>query len=134
MRTRMRMTERQVGGVTILDLTGTITIDDDAGRLKDKINSLVQQQRTSVILNLADISYIDSGGLGQLVASYAALAKTGGGLKLLNVTKRNHDLLSITRLALIFSTFDREDEALRSFDTVPSSQDFLRLSSTSAAV
>ena len=113
----MHMTERHVGSVTILVLTGTITIDGDATRLKDKINSLVVQQRTSVILNLAEISYIDSGGLGQLVASYAALAKAGGGLKLLHVNKRNHDLLSITRLAIIFQTFDAEDEALRSFAT-----------------
>ena len=114
----MHMTERHVGSVTILDLTGTITIDADASRLKDKINSLMLQQRTSVILNLADISYIDSGGLGQLAASYAALANAGGGLKLLHVNKRNHDLLSITRLAIIFQIFDAEDEALRSFKTV----------------
>jgi anti-sigma B factor antagonist len=102
MRTAMQMTERVVGGVTILDLTGSITIDQDAGRLKDKINSLIQQARTSVVLNLAEVSYIDSGGLGQLVASYASLAKTTGGLKLLHLTKRNHDLLSITRLVRSF--------------------------------
>ena len=117
----MHMMERHVGSVTILDLSGTITIDADATRLKDKINSLVLQQQTSVILNLAEVSYIDSGGLGQLAASYATLAKAGGGLKLLHVNKRNHDLLSITRLAIIFQTFDVEDEALRSFATVPAS-------------
>jgi anti-sigma B factor antagonist len=79
------MTERCVGSVTILDLVGTITIGQDADRLKDKITSLIRQSRTSVILNLAGISYIDSGGLAQLVASYAVLAKTavslGGGLE-----------------------------------------------------
>ena len=115
----MQITERVVGGVTILDLTGSITIDQDAGRLKDKINSLVQQARTSVVLNLAEVSYIDSGGLGQLVASYASLAKTAGGLKLLHLTKRNHDLLSITRLVTVFQTFETEDDAVRSFETVP---------------
>ena len=115
----MHMTERHVGSVTVLDLTGTITINADATRLKDKINSLLLQQRTSVILNLAEISYIDSGGLGQLAASYAALVKAGGALKLLHVNKRNHDLLSITRLVIIFQTFDTEDEALRSFETLP---------------
>jgi anti-sigma B factor antagonist len=115
----MHMTERQVGDVTVLDLTGTITIDADATRLKDKINSLLLQQRTSVILNLAEVSYIDSGGLGQLAASYAALAKAGGKLKLLHVNNRNHDLLSITRLVVVFETFDAEDEALRSFATLP---------------
>jgi anti-sigma B factor antagonist len=115
----MQITERVVGGVTILDLTGSITIDQDAGRLKDKINSLVQQARTSVVLNLAEVSYIDSGGLGQLVASYASLAKTAGGLKLLHLTKRNHDLLSITRLVTLFQTYETEDDAVRSFETVP---------------
>ena len=115
----MQMSERQIGSITILDLAGTITIDDDAGRLKDKINSLIQQARTSVVLNLADVSYIDSGGLGQLVASYAALAKAAGALKLLHLTKRNHDLLSITRLVTVFQAFDTEDEALRSFETDP---------------
>ena len=114
----MHMTERHAGSVTILDLTGTITIDADATRLKDKINSLVLQHRTSVILNLAEVSYIDSGGLGQLAASYATLAKAGGGLRLLHVNKRNHDLLSITRLSILFQTFDAADEALRSFETV----------------
>ena len=113
----MHMTERYVGSVTILDLSGTITIDADATRLKDKINSLLLQQRTSVILNLAEVSYIDSGGLGQLAASYAALMKGGGGLKLLNVNKRNHGLLSITRLVTIFPTFETEATALRSFET-----------------
>ena len=115
----MQMTERRVGSVTVLDLAGTITIDDDAERLKDKINSLIQQTRTSVVLNLADVSYIDSGGLGQLVASYAALARAAGALKLLHLTKRNHDLLSITRLVTVFQAFDTEDEAVRSFEIDP---------------
>jgi anti-sigma B factor antagonist len=111
----MQMSERQIGGVTILDLSGTITINGDADRLKDKINSLILQERTSVVLNLADVSYIDSGGLGQMVACYNSLAKTAGGLKLLHVSKRNQNLLSITRLVVIFRTFDSEDEAVGSF-------------------
>lgn len=109
--------ERQIGAVTILDLAGKLTIDQDAQRLKDKINSLILQQRTKVILNLGEVSYIDSGGLGQLVASYGSLSKTTGGLKLLNVNKRNHDLLSITRLVTIFDTYDSESEAVKSFDS-----------------
>jgi anti-sigma B factor antagonist len=119
MRSAMQMTERHVGGITVLDLAGTITIGEDADRLRDKINSLIQQARTSVVLNLAEVSYIDSGGLGQLVASYAALAKAAGALKLLHLTKRNHDLLSITRLVTVFQTFDTEEEALRSFEMDP---------------
>jgi anti-anti-sigma factor len=111
----MKMTERQVGRVTILDLAGTMTIDRGADRLKDQIDSLILQQRTSVVLNLADVSYIDSGGLGQLVSCHSSLAETTGALKLLHVNKRNRDLLSVTGLAAIFTTFDSEEEALRSF-------------------
>jgi anti-sigma B factor antagonist len=114
----LEIAERRVGGVTILDLVGKLTIDQDAQRLKDKINSLIQEQRTAVVLNLADVSYIDSGGLGQLVASYGSLSKTTGGLKLLHVNKRNHDLLSITRLVTIFDSFDSEDEAVKSFNAL----------------
>ena len=114
----LEIAERRVGGVTILDLVGKLTIDQDAQRLKDKINSLIQEQRTAVVLNLADVSYIDSGGLGQLVSSYGSLAKTSGGLKLLHVNKRNHDLLSITRLVTIFDSFDSEDEAVKSFNAL----------------
>jgi len=112
---RLDIAERQIGAVTVLDLAGKLTIDQDAQRLKDKINSLILQQRTAVVLNLRDVSYIDSGGLGQLVACYGSLAKTTGGLKLLHVNKKNHDLLSITRLVTIFDTFDSENEAVKSF-------------------
>ena len=69
-----------------------------------------------MVLNLGEVSYIDSGGLGQLVSSFGSLAKTNGGLKLLHVNKRNHDLLSITRLVTIFDTYDSEEEAIKSFD------------------
>jgi anti-sigma B factor antagonist len=117
----MQLTERRVGHVTILDLAGKLTIDQAAERLKDKINSLAQQDRTAIILNLAEVPYIDSGGLGQLVSSYSSLSKTAGGLRLLHLTKRNHDLLAVTRLATIFQTFDSEDEAIRSFDPLPAS-------------
>ena len=113
---RLEIAERQIGAVTILDLSGKLTIDQDAQRLKDKINSLIHQQHTKVVLNLGEVSYIDSGGLGQLVSSYGSLAKTSGGLKLLHVNKRNHDLLSITRLVTIFDAYDSEEEAVKSFD------------------
>jgi len=112
---RLDMTERRLGTVTILDLAGKLTIDQDAQRLKDKINSLILQNRTEIILNLGDVSYIDSGGLGQLVACYSSLVKTAGGLRLLHVNQKNHDLLSITRLVTLFDTFDSEEDAVKSF-------------------
>ena len=113
----LALTERQIGAVTVLDLVGKLTIDHDAQRLKDKINSLIQQGRTQIVVNLTDVSYIDSGGLGHLVASYGSVVKTNGGLKLLGVSKRNHDLLSITRLVTLFDAYDSEKEALESFRT-----------------
>jgi anti-sigma B factor antagonist len=112
---QLGINERQVGTVTVLDLAGKLTLDDGAQRLKDKINSLVQQRQTAIVLNLGDISYIDSSGLGQLVASFGSVKKAGGALKLLNVNKKNHDLLSITRLVTLFDTFNSEDEAVKSF-------------------
>jgi anti-sigma B factor antagonist len=115
---QLDMTERQIDAVTILDLSGKLTIDHGAQRLKDKINSLIQQGRIAVVVNLGDVSYIDSGGLGQLVASYTSLAKAAGALKLLNVNKRNHDLLSITRLVTLFDTFDTEKDAVNSFQSL----------------
>lgn len=116
---RMVMTEREVGSVTILDLAGTIMIEADATRLKDGINSLIVQERTSVILNLAEVSYMDSVGLSQLAASHEALKKAGGSLRLMNVSKRNRNLLSITGLATIVQAFDTEEAALQSFEPLP---------------
>ena len=110
--------ERVIGHVTVLDVAGRLTIDEAAGRLKDKINSLIEQQRTHIVANLKKVPYIDSGGLGQLVASYGSVMRADGALKLLNVNSRNHDLLSITRLVTLFESFDSEAEAVRSFETV----------------
>ena len=111
----IKIEERAIGRVTVLDIVGRLTIDQAAQHLKDKINSLISQQRTQIVLNLKNVPYIDSGGLGQLVASYGSVMKTGGALKLLNVTARNHDLLSITRLVTVFESFDSEAEAVLSF-------------------
>jgi anti-sigma B factor antagonist len=111
----MEITERTVDAITILDLSGKLTIGEGAQLLKDKSESLVFQGRNRVIVNLAAVPYIDSGGLGQLVACYTTLAKAGGRLKLLNVGTRNHDLLSITKLVSVFDTFDSERDAIDSY-------------------
>jgi anti-sigma B factor antagonist len=114
----IKIEERLISGVTVLDLAGKLTGDRGAEHLKDKINSLISQGRTHILVNLGHVPYIDSGGLGQLVASYGSVMKSGGRLKLLNVTSRNHDLLSITRLVTVFESFDSEPEALQSFQTI----------------
>ena len=114
----IKIEERRIGQVTILDIVGKLTIDQGAEHLKDKINSLISQQRIHIVMNLKNVPYIDSGGLGQLVASYGSVMKTGGALKLLNASSRNHDLLSITRLVTLFESFDSETEAVQSFQTI----------------
>jgi|SRR5580700_2744093 anti-sigma B factor antagonist len=115
----MHIEERSVGGVTVLDVTGKITLGDGNQLLKDKVNSLVNQGHTKILLNLAGVPYIDSAGLGEIVRSYTTVSRQGGSLKLLNLTKRITDLLSITKLLTVFETFESESEAVRSFSAAP---------------
>jgi anti-anti-sigma factor len=114
----IKIEERRIGLVTVLDIVGKLTIDQGALHLKDKINSLISQQRIQIVLNLKNVPYIDSGGLGQMMASFGSVMKAGGALKLLNVSSRNHDLLSITRLVTVFECFDSDAEAVQSFQTI----------------
>jgi anti-sigma B factor antagonist len=115
----MHISERTVGDVVIVEVSGKVTLGDGGDVvLKDKMQSLVQQGRKKVLLNLAEVSYVDSAGLGEIVQSYATVMKNGGTLKLLNVTKRLKDLLSITKLLTVFECFDSESEAVTSFSSV----------------
>jgi anti-sigma B factor antagonist len=112
----MHISQRTNGDVVIVEVSGKITLGDGGDAvLKDKMRSLVQQGHKKVLLNLGDVSYVDSAGLGEIVQAYATVNKNGGTLKLLNVTKRIKDLLSITKLLTVFDTFDDEAEAVRSF-------------------
>jgi anti-sigma B factor antagonist len=111
----MQIDERMVGDVVMLDLKGKITLGEGDELLKDKVNSLVNQGHKKIVLNLADVPYIDSAGLGEVVRTYTTVSRQGGSLKLLNLTKRITDLLSITKLLTVFETFDSENEAVRSF-------------------
>jgi anti-sigma B factor antagonist len=111
----MQITERTVGDVMVLDVKGKITLGEGDEILKDKVNSLVNQGQRKIILNLADVPYLDSAGLGEVVRAYTTVSRQGGSLKLLNLTKRITDLLSITKLLTVFETFDSENEAVRSF-------------------
>jgi len=111
----MQIEERVVNDVTILDLKGKITLGEGDEALKDKINSLIQQDRKRILLNLAEVPYIDSAGLGEIVRTYTTVSRQGGQLKLVNLTKRITDLLMITKLLTVFETFDTEPEALKSF-------------------
>ena len=111
----MQIEERIVGEVTILDLKGKMTLGEGDELLKDKINSLIHQGQKKLLLNLEGVPYIDSAGLGEIVRTYTTVSRQGGNLKLVNLTKRITDLLSITKLLTVFETFDSEPEALKSF-------------------
>jgi len=112
----MQISERTIGDVVVIDVSGTITLGDGGDvALRDKMRSLIQQDHKKVLLNLGEVSYVDSAGLGEIVQSYATVTKNGGKLKLLNVTKRIKDLLSITKLLTVFECHDNEADALKSF-------------------
>lgn len=111
----MHIEERIVSDVTILDLTGKITLGEGDELLKDKINSLLNQGHRKILLNLEGVPYIDSAGLGEIVRTYTTVSRQGGKLKLLNLTKRIQDLLSITKLLTVFETFEAEEPAVASF-------------------
>src|SRR5438105_12401361 len=111
----MQIEERSAGDVTVLDLKGKMTLGEGDELLRDKINSLIQQGRRKVVLNLEEVPYIDSAGLGEIVRTYTTISRQNGSLKLLNLTKRITDLLSITKLLTVFETYDKEAEAIRSF-------------------
>jgi anti-sigma B factor antagonist len=98
-----------------LDVVGNITMGESTHILRDKVRSLLQQGRKQLLINLAGVSYMDSGGLGEMVQAYATVTRQGGALKLVNVTKRLQDLLVITRLSTVFDSFDDEAEAVGSF-------------------
>ena len=111
----MQIDERVVDGVTILDLKGKMTLGEGDELLKDKINSLIQQDKKKLLLNLEGVPYIDSAGLGEIVRTYTTVSRQSGKLKLLNVSKRVYDLLVITKLLTIFDSYESEEDAVRSF-------------------
>ena len=113
----LQIEERLVGEVTILDLKGKIVINEGDEALRDKINSLIHQNRKKILLNLENVPYIDSAGLGEVVRTYTTVSRQGGQLKLVNLTKRITDLLSITKLLTVFETFDAESDAVKSFSS-----------------
>ena len=113
----MNIVERIVGDVVVLAISGDITmVDSGAPRLADKVRSLLQQGYRRLVLDLAHVHYVDSGGLGELVHAYSTVRKQSGEIKLLRVTRRLNDLLVMTRLLNVFDCFDSESEALASFE------------------
>ena len=111
----MNITKRRVGDITILDLNGKLTIGDGAEVLRDTVASVVFQEERKILLNLGGVPYMDSGGLGELVRCSWVASKASGAVKLVNMTSKISDLLTITKLSNVFDTFDSESEALASF-------------------
>ena len=111
----MQIEEHTVGGVTILKLSGRMTRNEGYGLLKDKINSLVHQGRERLVLSLADVPYMDSTCVGELVSAFVTVRNKGGKLKLLSPTRRIQELLVTAKLSDVFETFQSEQEAVGSF-------------------
>jgi anti-sigma B factor antagonist len=112
---QLNIKERQAGDVTILDLSGKITIGEGSVQLREAVRRLLDEGKKKILLNLGDVSYVDSSGIGELVSSYTTTNNNGGQLKLLNLTKKIQDLLMITKLLTVFETHDTEEAAVASF-------------------
>jgi anti-sigma B factor antagonist len=112
----MKANNRQVGGVTIVDLSGRITLGEGSVVLRDTIRDLATKGKTKILLNLGNVTYIDSSGIGELVSAFTTVRNQGGELKLLNLTKKVHDLLQITKLYTVFDIKDDEAAAVQAFN------------------
>jgi anti-sigma B factor antagonist len=111
----MTITERKNGGITILDVEGKILLGEGDVQLNKKIADLIGRQETKILLNLSQVPYMDSGGLGEVVRSFTTVKREGGELKLVGVTARIKDLMTITKLHTVFDIFDTEAEGVASF-------------------
>jgi anti-sigma B factor antagonist len=111
----VKLSSRQVGDVTVIDVAGRITLGEGSSALRDALRELVGKNQKKILLNLGEVSYIDSSGIGELVSGFTTVTNSGGSLKLLNLNKRVKDLLQITKLYTVFDVHEDEAGAIRSF-------------------
>ena len=111
----MKITTRTVDSVTVVDLQGRLTLGEDTEQFRTQIRELIQSGIQNILLNMGNVGYIDSSGVGELVRAYASLTNQGGQLKLLNLTKKLHDLLTVTKLLTVFEAHENEPRAIKSF-------------------
>ena len=111
----LKTSSRQVDGITIVDCSGRITLGEGSVVLRDAVKDLLSKGQKKILLNLGDVNYIDSSGIGELVSAYTTVKNQGGELKLLNLTKKVHDLLQITKLYTVFDVRDDETSAVKAF-------------------
>jgi anti-sigma B factor antagonist len=115
----IQITERSVSDVTILELEGRLVLDEGDTLLRDRVNRLVEQGRVKILLDMRNVTRLDSAGIGMLVSKYLTAHNKGGSVKLLHLTVRGDHLLDITKLSTVFEIFESEDEAIRSFGLEP---------------
>ena len=113
---QMKLSTRTVDGILVVDCSGRIIFGEESASLRDTLRDLIPQNK-KIILNLSGVNYIDSGGLGTLVALYTSARNSGGSIKLANLTQRVGDLLQVTKLLTVFDVYDSEERALESFRT-----------------
>jgi anti-sigma B factor antagonist len=111
----LNIRERQAGDVTVLDMDGKITIGEGSVALRGAVRRLIEEGKKKILLNLSNVGYVDSSGIGELVSSFTTVNREGGQLKLLNLTQKIKDLLAITKLLTVFDTYTDEPSALNSF-------------------
>jgi anti-sigma B factor antagonist len=111
----MKIETRTIGDVQILDCSGKITLGEGTMAVRNRVRDILKSNGKKIILNLANVNYIDSSGIGELVSTYTTVANSGGQLKLLNLTKKIQELLAITKLLTVFQVFDNEQKAIASF-------------------
>ena len=111
----VKLNTRQVGDVSVVDVAGRITLGEGSSALRETLREMVSKNQKKILLNLGDVSYIDSSGIGELVSGFTSVTNSGGQLKLLNLNKRVKDLLQITKLYTVFDVHDDEAHAIRSF-------------------
>lgn len=111
----MKTSTRQVDGVTIMDCSGRITLGEGSVILRDAVRDLLAKNQKKILLNLGEVTYIDSSGIGELVSAFTTVRNQGGELKLLNLTKKVHDLLQITKLYTVFDVKEEEASAIKAF-------------------
>ena len=112
----MKVSTRQVDGITIVDCSGRITLGEGSVTIRDSVREILSKGQKKILLNLGDVSYIDSSGIGELVSAFTTVRNQGGELKLLNLTKKVHDLLQITKLYTVFDVKEDEAAAVKSFN------------------
>lgn len=113
----LNIIEKEVKGVTVLQLAGRVTLGDESNQLRTKLKDLLSQGKTRLVLDLSEVAYIDSAGLGTLVAGFTSAQNQGANLKLANLTKRFHEQLNITKLVTVFDVFDSVENAVKSYES-----------------